>query len=83
MSSPEEELALSLRNKKKGFKKSDFELFAKEDLYMTEKRIQKEVSSMLSCVPTWTQWIEASFLSKKMKIDYKKLINDRAKRLNQ
>jgi serine/threonine-protein kinase HipA len=83
MSSPEEELALSLRNKKKGFKKVDFELFGKEDLYMTEKRIQKEISSMLFCVPAWMQWIEASFLSKEMKIDYKKLINERAKRLSQ
>lgn len=81
MASPEEELALSLRGKKKGFKKADFVSFGTSELYISETRVEKEIALMLSGISQWMTTIESSFLSKEMKMEYKNLVNKRAKRL--
>jgi len=82
MANPEEELALSLKGKKKGFKKSDFVLFAVSDLCMTDIRANKEINTMLSVIPEWIKMIDHSFLSIDMNKEYKNLVTKRAKRLS-
>ena len=82
MANPQEELALSLRDKKKGFKRADFISYAIEDLFIPEKKANKEIEEMIKVIPIWKETIESSFLSKPMKKEYKLLIDKRAKRLS-
>jgi serine/threonine-protein kinase HipA len=81
MANPEEELALSLRKKKKGFKRHDFLLFSEEDLYIPFKKSEKEMNRILQLIPVWKKTISNSFLSESMKKAYASLLDKRAKRL--
>lgn len=78
---PQEELALSLKGKKSNFKATELlDYYAKERLELTNKTIDSILFDMNKSVSKWTELIEISFLSDKMKEKYLKLINDRLTR---
>ncbi len=79
----DDELALSLGDKKKGFTRKDFvDDFAGKTLFLGKKLAEKELSQLLAFVPQWKQMIDKSFLSAELKIKYIHLLADRAKRLS-
>ncbi len=59
MESPQEELALSLRERKRNFKKTDFLSYATEDLFIVEKKAVKEIQDLLDVIPKWTELIDS------------------------
>jgi serine/threonine-protein kinase HipA len=78
----EEEMALSLADKKKNFAKQDFiEGFATTTLSLPKAKAEKELTRLMSFYPQWVKLIESSFLSTKTKSAYKKLLQERMKRL--
>jgi serine/threonine-protein kinase HipA len=78
---PQEELALSLKGKKSNFKATELiDYYAKERLELNNKTIDSILFDMNKCVSKWTELIESSFLSDKMKEKYLKLMNDRVSR---
>ena len=78
---PQEELALSLKGKKSNFKATELlDYYAKERLELTNKTIDSILFDMNKSVSKWTELIEISFLSDKMKEKYLKLMNDRVSR---
>lgn len=77
-----EELALSICDKKKNFTKSDFiKEFAVKTLYLRQPMAEKELQKLLAFVPPWKQMIKKSFLSAALKVKYIELIEERAARL--
>jgi len=82
MAQPEEELALSLKDKKRGLKRKDFVEYGKTDLFIPEKKLRKQVDEMLSFTSAWVKKIDASFLSLDMKRKYKELLRERTRRLS-
>ncbi len=71
-----EELALTLNGKKKKLKRSDFEMaFSQSGL--DKKVIENIFAKFEKIVPLWLDFIDKSFLSEKMKEEYKGLINGR------
>ena len=69
----EEELALNLNGKKRKLKKKDFEA-AMNNGGINSKAIQNIFSKFEGIDKTWFDIIDKSFLSKKMKQNYKKMI---------
>lgn len=68
-----EELALTLNGKKKKLKRSDFEAaFVKSGL--EQKVIENIFTKIEKVMPKWLEFISRSFLSEKMKEEYKELI---------
>ena len=81
INNPQEELALSLKGKKSNFKATELlDYYAKERLELNNKTIDSILFDMNKSVSKWTELIEISFLSDKMKEKYLKLINDRLTR---
>lgn len=81
--STEEELALSICGKKKGFTKTDFvDGFATKTLFLPKQKAEKELHNFLLCVPQWKKMVEQSFLADDLKNKYIELINERALRLS-
>jgi serine/threonine-protein kinase HipA len=81
INNPQEELALSLKGKKSNFKATELiDYYAKERLELNNKTIDSILFDMNKCVSKWTELIEISFLSDKMKEKYLKLMNDRVSR---
>ena len=81
INNPQEELALSLKGKKSNFKATEIiDYYAKERLELNNKTIDSILFDMNKCVSKWTELIEISFLSDKMKEKYLKLMNDRVSR---
>lgn len=81
INNPQEELALSLKGKKSNFKATELlDYYAKERLELTNKTIDSILFDMNKSVSKWTELIEISFLSDKMKEKYLKLMNDRVSR---
>ena len=81
INNPQEELALSLKGKKSNFKATELlDYYAKEKLELTNKTIDSILFDMNKSVSKWTELIEISFLSDKMKEKYLKLMNDRLTR---
>lgn len=79
----EEEMALSIGDKKRGFKKDDFlKYFAEEILFLPKAKVEKETKRLLSCIPKWKETIETSFLNDTLKAKYAELIDERGKRLS-
>lgn len=72
----EEELALTLVGKKKKLKFEHFEQLGKE-LDLTDKQIKGVFKRIINNKPKAMDWINQSFLSSKMKVSYKKLIDKR------
>lgn len=82
MASPEEEMALSICDKKKNFTKKDFiEGFAIPTLFLPRAKVEKELQKILKLIPLWKEKIETSFLSPQQKKKYLDLLSERAKRL--
>lgn len=78
----DDELALSLLGKKKGFTRNDFvNEFAVKTLFLTKVKAEKELQSLLQCVPQWKKMIEKSFLSADLKKKYFELVTERASKL--
>lgn len=59
---PEEEMALTLNEKKSNFKKADFiNYYAKERLGLSDKTVDSILANMIKCLPEWKELIEISF----------------------
>lgn len=76
----EEELALTLRGKKRKFTREDFDAFALE-LGINKVSLERVYKRFTAAIPQMLSFINKSFLSNKLKDDYKKLIGERTKRL--
>lgn len=82
MSKPKEEVALPIRGKKSNLKKADLiEYFGKERLAIPEDLLAKELLLFEQALPKWEELLEISFLSEKMRNNYRMLIQNRWKRL--
>lgn len=75
-----EELALTIEGKKRKLKREHFEQFGK-GLKLTDKQIQGVFKRMMKNKSKAIEWIEKSFLSKKMKEAYTNVIEIRYKQL--
>jgi len=75
-----EELALTVRGKKSRFKLDDFKQFGL-DIGLTPKQITNEFYKLQKKKPDLESIIQQSFLSKEMKENYMKLLNERYGRL--
>ncbi len=71
-----EELALSLAGKKKKLRQEHFEQLGK-GLGLTDKQIKRAFNRMVKNKPKAVSWIDKSFLSKEMKINYKEVLKSR------
>ena len=71
-----EELALNLNGKKKKIKRKDF-IAAMYALQLDEKQQQNIFAKMEKAKPSWMEQIEYSFLSKKLKKQYKQIVKER------
>lgn len=75
---PEEEIALTLKGKKRNLKASDFmDYYAKERLQLNEKTIATILEQMHNAIPKWKELLEISFLSDDMKEKYFNLLEKR------
>lgn len=77
----QEESALPLAGKKSRFKKSDFLLYAKQRLKLTDLVISTVFKDIAVGLVTWDAIIEASFLPELSKQSYRDLVAERARRL--
>lgn len=75
-----EELALTLCGKKKGLKRVHFEKFG-EGLGMTSKQIEAAFERVIKGKSSALNWLEKSFLSKRMKDSYKMVLEKRYNQL--
>ncbi len=75
-----EELALTLAGKKKKLKREHFELLGK-GMELTDKQIQGTFKRILKNKPKAKDLIDQSFLSEKMKVAYKRLLEARYKQI--
>jgi len=79
----EEEMALSIGGKKKGFTRDDLLVdYAQHYLYLPKAKVEKETQRLISFIPEWNKLIDKSFLDDASKAKYKKLIKERALRLD-
>lgn len=76
-----EELALTLAGKKNKLKQEHFELLG-EGMGLTYKQIKGAFNRMIRNKKKALHWIERSFLSDKMKISYRDLLEGRYKQIN-
>lgn len=75
---PEEEIALTLKEKKSNLKATDFiDYYGKERLQLNEKTIATILKQMKKAAPEWKQLLEISFLSYDMKEKYLQLLESR------
>ena len=81
MPGAEEELALSLREKKRGFKRQDFVWYAETSLFLHPKKSEKIIDELLAQVPLWKKIIKVSFLTGDMKKAYQSVLQERVRRL--
>lgn len=80
LSSPEEEIALSLMGKKSKLSREILvDYFGREQCSLTDKVIQRTLDDIASTVPRWFELIEASFLNTEMKAAYHELLQKRLK----
>lgn len=77
---PEEEIALTLKGKKRNLKASDFmDYYAKERLQLNEKTIEIIIQDMFRAKQKWKDLISISFLSDDMKEKYSNILEHRLK----
>jgi serine/threonine-protein kinase HipA len=77
-----EEIALSLNGKKSNLKKQDFiDYLGKYRLSLSEKDIESELQIFKTSFSQWNELINISFLSENKKLHYKKIVQERQKRL--
>lgn len=72
----EEELALTLNGKKKKIKKQDF-VSAMKTLNLDDKQQYNIFNKMIKALPKWLAFVDKSFLSDELKVQYKAIMNDR------
>jgi serine/threonine-protein kinase HipA len=78
-----EESALNLKGKKKNFTKNILiEYLGMERLNLNETVIDKTLKELQNAIPSWFDLIKDSFLEKKLKEDYKELLENRIKLLD-
>ena len=78
-----EETALTLKGKKKNMTKSILkDYLGLERLKLNQTVIDKTLKELLSAIPSWFDLIKDSFLEKKLKEDYKELLENRIKLLD-
>jgi len=77
----DEELALNLNGKKKKLKKKDFET-AMEASGINEKAIQNVFGKFETISKTWFEIIDKSFMSEKMKKNYKTMVKSKLQIFN-
>ncbi|MEE1963590.1 HipA domain-containing protein [Allomuricauda taeanensis] len=77
---PDEEIALTLKDKKSNLKASDFiDYYAKERLQLNEKTIEVILQNMFNATQRWKELIAISFLSDDMKQNYTHILEYRLK----
>lgn len=82
LASSQEELALELNGKKKGFKRDDFTRYlGQEILFLSEKTIKKEISIFSEAIRSWPSVISNSFLPPKEKSRYHSVVLERTQRI--
>ena len=75
---PEEEIALTLKEKKGNLKATDFvDYYAKERLQLNEKTVNTILEQMHNAIPKWKELLEISFLSNDMKAKYFNLLESK------
>ncbi len=80
----EEEMALSIGGKKKGFTRNDLLVdYAQNCLYLPKAKVEKETQRLINLVPDWNEKIDKSFLEESMKTKYKELIHERVRRVSE
>jgi serine/threonine-protein kinase HipA len=76
-----EELALHLNGKKNRIRRADFE--SAFDLFNLDSKVRERmVAKFNDVLPVWFEFLEQSFLSDEMKLEYISLIKSRISRLN-
>lgn len=76
-----EELALTLNEKKRKLKRSDFDNLLKT-MKVEDKVIENTYNKFRKVLPLWYDFIDISFLPNQLRIDYKALIEHRSSILN-
>lgn len=76
-----EEMALTLAGKKKKLKRKHFEQLG-EGLGLSRKQIEGTFNRMIKNLPKALDWIDRSFLSKEIKTQYQKALNERYEQLD-
>jgi serine/threonine-protein kinase HipA len=76
----DEDLALTLNGKKKKIKKEDFEM-AMRGADLDQKVIENIFKKYKKLIPTWSKYIDKSFLHKEMQEEYKSLIHHKSKQI--
>lgn len=80
---PEEEIALTLRGRKKNLTHHTLiDYFGMERCDLPAKSIDKVLETIVAAIPKWEELIDISFLSKGMKDKYLKLLRTRLGNLN-
>jgi serine/threonine-protein kinase HipA len=74
-----EEIALPLDGKKRGLTRKTFlKYFGEERLGLEQKVIDEHMQSFGKLLPTWSNWVDKSFLSPEFREKYKTIIQSRA-----
>ena len=76
MPEDKDEMALSINARKRKLRKSDFDTLAK-NLKIPEKAMENSYKKFVDKIPEAKEWIGISFLSKKMKVGYNGIIDER------
>jgi len=76
-----EELALNLNGKKRKLGRKDFDTFLSSFKILDERAIKNLYQKFSMSIEKWGQFISQSFLSKRLKEEYKNLVHDKASKL--
>ena len=76
MPEDKDEMALTINARKRKLRKSDFDTLAK-NLKIPEKAMENSYKKFVDKIPEAKEWIGISFLSKKMKVGYNGIIDER------
>lgn len=80
---PEEEIALTLRGRKKKLTRQILiDYFGMERCELPAKSIEKVLETIVTAIPKWEELVDISFLSKGMKDKYLELLHTRLRGLN-
>lgn len=76
-----EEIALPIAGKKKKITRSLLDDYARLQMELNEKIVSEIYANFFKTIPRWFSLIEISFLSEKMKVSYRELVQERRVRL--
>ena len=80
MPEDKDEAALTINGRKRKIKRSDFDSLAKS-LQIPEKSVTNAYAKASKNLKELLEWINISFLSTKLKTEYKKIISEQAKKI--